>query len=57
MGTYGCGMEGRELDAVAVDFADVEILADFRDVLRGDVVCGAPDALRGFVLYGVRKYG
>ena len=50
--TYGCWVEGRELDAVAVDFADVEIFADFGDVLRGDVVCGAPDALGGFVLDG-----
>jgi hypothetical protein len=36
-------VEGRELDAVAVYFADVEIFTYGGDVSRGDVVCGAPD--------------
>lgn len=44
------GVEGRELDAVPVDLADVEVLSDFCDFGGGDVVCGAPDALCGLVL-------
>lgn len=43
-------MEGRELNGVAVYFADVEVGADGGDVLGGDVVGGAPDAFGGFVL-------
>lgn len=45
-------MEGRELNAVPVYFADVEVFAHRRDVLGWDVVCGAPDAICGFVLHG-----
>jgi hypothetical protein len=45
-------MEGRELDGVAVYFADVEVGADVGDVLGWDVVCGAPDAFGGFMLMG-----
>lgn len=45
-----CRLERRELDAVPVYFADVEVGADLGDVRRGDVVGGAPDALGGFVL-------
>lgn len=48
----GGGLEGCELDAVPVDLADVEVLAHFGDLGRGDVVCGAPDAFSGFVLGG-----
>lgn len=44
-------MEGSELDAVAVDFADVQVLANFGDVGGGDVVCGAPDAFGGVMLW------
>jgi hypothetical protein len=54
MRTYWCGMEWCELDAVAVDFPYVEIFANFGDMFRGYVVCGAPDAFGGFVLDGVR---
>jgi hypothetical protein len=43
-------MEGRELDGVAVYFADVEILAHGGDVLRWNVVGGAPDLFGGFML-------
>ena len=46
------GLERRELDAVPVDLADVEVLAHFGDLGGGDVVCGAPDALGGLVLGG-----
>jgi hypothetical protein len=37
-------VEGRVLDAVAVDFADVEVLFHFGDVLGGDAVGCAPDS-------------
>jgi uncharacterized membrane protein len=43
-------MEGCELDAVAVDLADVEVVANFFDIVRGDVVCGAPDTVCRVVL-------
>lgn len=43
-------MEGRELYAIPVDFAEIEVLAHFWDTGGGDVVCSAPDALGGFVL-------
>lgn len=43
-------MERRELDAVPVDLADVEVRAHFGDFGGGDVVCGTPDALGRFVL-------
>jgi hypothetical protein len=43
-------VERRELDAVPVDLADVEVLAHLGDVRGGDVVCGAPDALAGGVM-------
>ena len=43
-------MEGRELYAVSVDFADVEVFSDLWDFGGGDVVCGAPDALCRFML-------
>lgn len=43
-------MEWCELNAVSVDLADVEVLADFRDFGYGDVVCGAPDTFGGLVL-------
>jgi hypothetical protein len=43
-------VEGRELYAVPVNFADVEVLPHFWDTGSGDVVCSAPDALGGFVL-------
>ena len=36
-------VEGRVLDAVAVDLADVEVLFHFGDVARGDAVGCAPD--------------
>jgi hypothetical protein len=42
-----CDVEIGELDAVAVDLAQVEVLAHFGYVLLRDVVCGAPDALVG----------
>lgn len=45
-------MEGRELYAVPVDLADVEVFADFGDFGAWDVVCRAPDALGGRVLDG-----
>lgn len=46
-------MERRELDAVPVDLADVEVLADFGDVRGRDVVGSAPDAFaRGMVHVG-----
>ena len=54
---WGGGLEGRELDAVPVDLADVEVLAHFGDFGGGDVVCGAPDALGGFVLGGLAMGG
>lgn len=33
------------MDAVSVDFPDVEVFLHFVDVLLRDVVCGAPDAV------------
>jgi hypothetical protein len=45
-------MEGRELDGVAVYFADVEVGADVGNVSGRNVVCGAPDAFGGFMLMG-----
>lgn len=42
--------------AVAIDFADVEILSNFRYLGGWDVVCGAPDALSGLMLLRVRCY-
>jgi hypothetical protein len=47
---WGGGLEGRELDAVPVDLADVEVRAYLGHFGRRDVVCGAPDALGRFVL-------
>jgi len=45
------GVEGRELDAVTVYLAYVEVLAHGSDVGGGNVVGGAPDAVGGgFVL-------
>lgn len=38
------GVEGRVLDAVAVDLADVEIFFHFGDMARGDAVGCAPDS-------------
>ena len=49
-------MEGRELYAVAIDFADVEILSNFRYLGGWNVVCSAPDALSGLMLLRVRSY-
>lgn len=46
----GSRVKRRELYAVPIDLADVEVLPDFRDLRSGDVVCGTPDALGGFVL-------
>jgi hypothetical protein len=43
-------VEGRELDAVAVYFTDVEVGADRVDVLLRNVVCGTPDLFGGFML-------
>lgn len=40
-------VEGRVLDAVAVDLADVEVLFHFGDVARGDAVGCAPDSRWG----------
>lgn len=40
-------MEGRELDAVTVYFAEVEVFSDSGDFGGGDVVGGAPDAFCG----------
>lgn len=45
-----CWMEWGELDTVSVDLANVEVLSHFGDFRCGDVVCGPPDALGGFVL-------
>lgn len=36
-------MEVRVVDAVAVNFTDVEVFFDFLDFLWFDAVCGAPD--------------
>ena len=36
-------MEIGILDTIAVDLTDIEVGGDFRDVLRGDPVGGAPD--------------
>ena len=33
------------MDAVPVDFPDVEVFSDFIDMLLRDVVCSAPDAV------------
>jgi len=46
----GGGVEGRVADAVAVDFADVEVGADGAGVGGGDVVGGAPDFFAGGVV-------
>jgi hypothetical protein len=43
-------VEGRELDAVPIDFADVEVGPDLVDMLGWDVVCGTPDVFRRFML-------
>jgi hypothetical protein len=43
-------MERRKLDTIPVYLSDVEILAYFGDFGRGNVVCGAPDALCGLML-------
>ena len=43
-GRGAVGVEGRVLDAVAVDFADVEVLFYFGDVAGGDAVGCAPDS-------------
>jgi hypothetical protein len=48
-------MERRELNAVPIDLADIEVCADRGDVGRRDVVCGAPDAFGRGVL-GYCKY-
>ena len=40
-------VEGRVLNAVAVDLADVEVLFHFGDVARGDAVGCAPDSRWG----------
>jgi hypothetical protein len=40
-------LEGRVLDAVPVDFADVQVFFHFGDVLRGNAVGCAPDSGRG----------
>ena len=40
-------VEGRVLDAVPVDLADVEVFFHFGHAGRGDAVCGAPDARWG----------
>jgi len=45
-----CRMEGRVMDGVAVDLADVEILLDLGDALGDDAVGDAPDALGGRVV-------
>ena len=37
-------VEGRVLDAVAIDLADVEVLFHFGDVAGGDAVGCAPDS-------------
>ena len=45
-------VEGRVLDAVAVDLTDVEVFFHFGYVARGDAVCCAPDSGRsGSVLW------
>ena len=44
-------MEGCELYAIPVDFADVEVFTDFGDFGGGDVVGSAPDALCGLMLF------
>ena len=40
-----CGVERGVLDRVAIDLANVQVIADFLLMLRWDVVCGAPDLL------------
>lgn len=40
-------VEGRVVDRVAVDLADVEVVLDFGDVGGEDAVSDAPDAVRG----------
>ena len=50
-------MEWRELNGISIYLADVEVLAHFGDFGGGDVVCGAPDALGGFVLGGLAMGG
>ena len=43
-------MERSELDAVAVDLADVEVLAHLFYMRGGNMVCSAPHAPGGFML-------
>lgn len=43
-------MEGRELNRIPVDLADVKVLPDLGYFGGGDVICSAPDAFCGFVL-------
>jgi hypothetical protein len=50
-------VERRELDAVAVDFADVEVIPHFGNVFRRNMVCCAPDAFGGSVLLAVSLFG
>jgi hypothetical protein len=44
LGVGSLRVEGRVLDAVAVDFADVEVFFHFGDVAGGDAVGCAPDS-------------
>lgn len=44
-------MEWCELDRIPVYLSDVQILAYFLDFGGRDVVCGAPDAFGGLVLF------
>lgn len=41
------GVEGRVLNAVAVNLPDIEVFFHFRDVARGDAVGCAPDSWWG----------
>lgn len=43
-------MEGRVVDRVAVDLANVEVVADLGDLVGADAVGDAPDAVGGCVV-------
>lgn len=63
VGVLGLGLgllvdlEGRVLDAVAVDLADVEVFFYFGDVGAGDSVGGAPDSGWGCGMLFVVMFG
>jgi hypothetical protein len=43
-------MERRKLNRIPIDLPNIQVLAYFGDLGRGDVVCGAPNALCAVVL-------